>query len=179
MGDQITEYLSRTYDLKMDFVQQEEQKGIAHAVDLTRRYADDSELIIILGDTIIDTDFTKIPAGRRVRPRSERGVEDPKRFGICEVDGGVITSIVEKPDDPRGNLAIVGLYYFKDSTPLFEACSEVIDREIMTKGEYQITDALSLMIDGGRLSCRTRSTDGTTAERSRRSSRPTGSCSKA
>ncbi len=147
-GDQITEYLAEAYDLPINFVHQKEQKGIAHAVDLTRQYADDSELIIILGDTIIDTDFTKIPkAGDFVL--GVREVEDPKRFGICEVDGGVITSIVEKPNDPKGNLAIVGLYYFRDSAPLYEACRQVIDRDIKTKGEYQITDALSLMIENG------------------------------
>ena len=147
-GDQITEYLTGAYDLKIDFVYQKEQKGIAHAVDLTRQYADNSELIIILGDTIIDTDFSKIPqAGDFVL--GVREVEDPRRFGICEVDDGVITSIVEKPDDPKGNLAIVGLYYFKDSAPLYKACRAVIDGDIMTKGEYQITDALSLMIDSG------------------------------
>jgi glucose-1-phosphate thymidylyltransferase len=115
---------------------------------ITRQYADDSELIIILGDTIIETDFTKIPeTGDFVL--GVREVEDPKRFGICEVDGGVITSIVEKPDDPKGNLAIVGLYYFRDSAPLYEACRAVIDRDIKTKGEYQITDALSMMIENG------------------------------
>jgi len=139
-GDQITEYLAGAYDLPINFVHQKEQKG--------RQYADDSELIIILGDTIIDTDFTKIPkAGDFVL--GVREVEDPERFGICEVDGGVITSIVEKPDDPKGNLAIVGLYYFSDSAPLYEACRQVIDRDIKTKGEYQITDALALMIENG------------------------------
>jgi len=148
MGDQITEYLARNYDLPIEFVNQEEQKGIAHAVDLTRKYADNSELIIILGDTIIDTDFTMIPkAGDFVL--GVREVDDPRRFGICEVRDGVITSIVEKPDDPKGNLALVGLYYFKDSSLLFESCRQVIDRGIMTKGEFQITDALSLMIDSG------------------------------
>jgi glucose-1-phosphate thymidylyltransferase len=147
-GEQITEYLKNTYDMKIDFVQQKEQKGIAHAVDLTRNFADNSELIIILGDTIIDTDFTKIPkAGDYVL--GVREVEDPRRFGVCEVEDGVITNIVEKPDEPKSNLAIVGLYYFKDSAPLFEACRAVIDRDITTKGEYQITDALSLMIEGG------------------------------
>lgn len=147
-GDQITEYLTDTYDLKIDFVHQQEQKGIAHAVDLTRQYADNSELIIILGDTIIDTDFSKIPeAGDFVL--GVREVEDPRRFGVCEVEDGVITSIVEKPEEPKSNLAIVGLYYFKDSAPLYTACRQVIDGNIMTKGEYQITDALSLMIENG------------------------------
>lgn len=148
MGDQITDYLSGAYDLPMNIVYQEERKGIAHAIDLTREHADNSELIIILGDTIINTDFLKIPeAGDYVLGVKE--VEDPKRFGICEVENGVITRIVEKPDEPAGNLAVVGLYYFKDSAPLFEACREIIDRDIKTKGEYQITDALSLMIKNG------------------------------
>lgn len=147
-GDQIRGYLTDTYDVPMQFVEQTEQKGIAHAVSLTRRYADRSELIIILGDTIVKTDFSMIPrAGENVLGVHE--VEDPRRFGICEVAGGAITSIVEKPDEPKGNLALVGLYYFKDSSGLYGACEEVVERGIMTKGEYQITDALSLLIERG------------------------------
>ena len=147
-GEQIREYLSAEYDMPMNFVVQTEQKGIAHAVDLTREFGDGGELIIILGDTIIDTDFAGIPgAGDYVL--GVRAVEDPRRFGICEVRDGIITGIVEKPDDPKGNLAIVGLYYFRYSTPLYEACRYVIDNGIRTKGEFQITDALSRMIDCG------------------------------
>ncbi len=147
-GELIREYLTREYDIPMHFVTQEEQRGIAHAVSLTREFADGSELIIILGDTIIRTDFGKIPeTGDYVL--GVREVSDPGRFGICEVDGHVVTSIVEKPDEPKSNLAIIGLYYFKDSAPLYEACSELIEKNITTKGEYQITDALQLMIGHG------------------------------
>ena len=60
-GDLIREYLTAAYKVPITFVEQTEQKGIAHAVSLAREYADDSELIIILGDTIIKTDFTRIP----------------------------------------------------------------------------------------------------------------------
>jgi glucose-1-phosphate thymidylyltransferase len=147
-GDLIREYLDGAYDMPISYVVQEEQKGIAHAVSLTREFADDSELIIILGDTIIKTDFRKIPtAGEYVL--GVREVQDPSRFGICEVDEGVITNIVEKPDKPKSNLALIGLYYFKNSGALFEACRSVIEDGIMTKGEYQITDALGLMIKNG------------------------------
>ena len=132
----------------MNFVVQEEQRGIAHAVSFTRRYADESELVIILGDTIINTEFEKIPlAGEFILGVKE--VDDPSRFGICNVEDGVITSIVEKPDEPAGNLAVVGLYYFHDSSPLFAACAELLDKNVMTKGEYQITDALQIMIENG------------------------------
>jgi glucose-1-phosphate thymidylyltransferase len=147
-GDSIREYLTGNYNVPISFVVQEEQKGIAHAVSLTREFADGSELVIILGDTIIKTDFDMIPKeGEYVLGVKE--VEDPKRFGICEVENGLITNIVEKPDTPRGNLAIIGLYYFKNSTPLFESCATLIEKDITTKGEYQITDALQMMIERG------------------------------
>lgn len=147
-GNLIREYLAGAYDVPITFVEQKEQKGIAHAVSLARPYADGAELIIILGDTIIKTDFNRIPKeGSCVL--GVREVSDPQRFGICEVEGGVIRKIVEKPEHPKGNLALIGLYYFIDSSPLFQACRDVIDGKIMTKGEYQITDALQLMIERG------------------------------
>ena len=146
MGERIREYLEATYDMPMHFVVQKEQRGIAHAVDLTRPFADNEELIIILGDTILQADFARIPeAGDFVL--GVREVDDPGRFGICIVEDGRITRIVEKPDEPIGNLAIVGLYYFSDSSSLYESCREIIDEGITTKGEFQITDALQRMIE--------------------------------
>jgi glucose-1-phosphate thymidylyltransferase len=147
-GDLIREYLSVAYKVPMTFVEQTEQKGIAHAVSLAREHADNSELIIILGDTIIKTDFTRIPKVASY-VLGVREVADPQRFGICEVEKGSVRKIIEKPEHPKGNLALIGLYYFKDSGPLFEACRSIIDKHVMTKGEYQITDALQLMIDRG------------------------------
>jgi glucose-1-phosphate thymidylyltransferase len=147
-GDLIREYLDGAYKMPITYVVQEEQKGIAHAVSLTREFADNSELIIILGDTIIKTDFNRIPAAGEC-VLGVREVEDPSRFGICEIEDGVIAGIVEKPDEPKSNLALIGLYYFKDSGALFEACRTIIEKDITTKGEYQITDALQLMIKNG------------------------------
>ncbi|HEY5133084.1 MAG TPA: sugar phosphate nucleotidyltransferase [Candidatus Krumholzibacteriaceae bacterium] len=147
-GDLIREYLTSSYKVPITFVEQSEQKGIAHAVSLAREYADNAELIIILGDTIIKTDFARIPKVASY-VLGVREVADPHRFGICEVEKGIVRKIVEKPEHPKGNLALIGLYYFKDSGPLFKACQDLIDKKIMTKGEYQITDALQLMIDRG------------------------------
>ncbi|MFO7915601.1 MAG: sugar phosphate nucleotidyltransferase [Candidatus Krumholzibacteriales bacterium] len=148
-GDLIRDYINSRYSgVKSDFVVQEEQKGIAHAVNLAREYADNSEVIIILGDTIIETDFNRIP-GVGDYVLGVREVDNPGRFGIVEAENGIVTGIEEKPDQPKSNLAIVGLYYLKDSSPLFEACGEIIRKDIRTKGEYQITDALGLMIEQG------------------------------
>jgi glucose-1-phosphate thymidylyltransferase len=147
-GGLIRSYLDENYDIPITYVVQKEQKGIAHAVSMTREHADDSALVIMLGDTIIKTDFRSIPlAGEAVL--GVHRVEDPRRFGVCQVENGIITSIVEKPDEPLSDLALIGLYYFENSAGLYEACAEIIEKDIRTKGEYQITDALQMMIERG------------------------------
>ncbi len=149
-GDLIEAYVKKNYpEIDVDFVVQEERKGIGHAVDLTRDLADTGEpILIILGDTILKTDLREM-----VRSKSNalgvKEVSDPRRFGVCELSGGYITRLVEKPEDPPSNLALVGLYYFMDSKSLFEALREEIESGIMNHGEYQITDALQIMIEKG------------------------------
>lgn len=149
-GELIEEYVRKEYaHVKIDFVVQEQRRGIGHAVDLTREYADtDEPLLIVLGDTIIRTDLRAITeCGTNALGVKE--VEDPRRFGVCELTDGRITRLVEKPQDPPSNLALVGLYYLQDAGELFRALRAVIDGNIMTKGEYQITDALQMMIEKG------------------------------
>jgi glucose-1-phosphate thymidylyltransferase len=149
-GELIEEYVAKEYpEMKIDFVEQQERKGIGHAISLTRDVADAGEpLLIILGDTIIKTDLHRITASN-TNVLGVRGVEDPRRFGVCEVDGSKIVRLVEKPKDPPSNLAIVGLYYIRDSVKLFEMLEEQIDKDIKSHGEYQITDALQMLIDRG------------------------------
>jgi glucose-1-phosphate thymidylyltransferase len=151
-GDLIEQYVKKQYpDINVDFVVQEDRLGIGHAVDLTRKFADSGEpLLIILGDTIVKTDLARL-AKSRTNVLGVKAVDDPRRFGVCEVADGRITRLVEKPKDPPSDLALVGLYYFLDSKPLFEALREEIDSGLMNHGEYQITDALQIMIDKGHL----------------------------
>jgi glucose-1-phosphate thymidylyltransferase len=149
-GDLIEEYVRKQYtDLNIEFVVQEERKGIGHAVDLTRDLADSGEpLLIILGDTIVKTDLADVVRSK-TNVLGVKEVDDPRRFGVCEVSGKYISKLVEKPQKPPSNLALVGLYYFLDSGPLFKALRNEIDRGVMTRGEYQITDALQMMIEAG------------------------------
>lgn len=149
-GSLIEEYVQRQYpDLQVDFVIQDERKGIGHAVDLTRKAANVGEpLLIILGDTIIKTNLRSLVESK-TNMLGVKEVADPRRFGVCEVDDGFITRLVEKPKDPPSNLALVGLYYLLDPKSLFDSLREVIEGGIMQYGEYQITDALQLMIDKG------------------------------
>lgn len=149
-GELIEQFVRKHYpQLTVDFVYQEERRGIGHAVDLTRKVADTGEpLLIVLGDTIIKTDLKKVVA-QKTHVLGVKEVEDPRRFGVAEVEGGRITRLVEKPADPASNLALVGLYYLLNGQGLFAAIRETIDRNITTNNEYQITDALQLMIGRG------------------------------
>lgn len=149
-GELIEAYVRKHYpDIHVDFVTQAERRGIAHAVDMTRSVADTGEpLLIVLGDTIIRTDLAAITKCK-ANALGVKAVDDPRRFGVCEVTNGKITRLVEKPQDPPSDLALVGLYYLRDSSSLFESIRYVIDNDITTKGEYQITDALQRMIEQG------------------------------
>jgi glucose-1-phosphate thymidylyltransferase len=149
-GDLIEEYVRKAYpDVPVAFVTQEERRGIGHAIDLTKDVANTGEpLLIVLGDTIIRSDLTAITK-TGANALGVKSVEDPRRFGVCEVTDDRITRLVEKPVDPPSDLALVGLYYLENGAALFEAIRRVIDGNIMTNGEYQITDALQLMIEDG------------------------------
>jgi len=149
-GDLIEAFVAKRYpDLDVEFVMQEERRGIAHAVDMTRPVADTGEpLLIVLGDTIITADL-QAAVGRKRNVLGVKEVEDPRRFGVCEVHDGLVTKLVEKPQDPPSNLALVGLYYLADGRKLFNAVRWVIENDITTKGEYQLTDALQHMIEQG------------------------------
>ncbi len=149
-GDLIEEYVRRRYpDLDVAFVVQEERRGIGHAVDLCREEADgDEPLLIVLGDTIIRSDLDRITTCEH-NALGVCAVEDPRRFGVCEVTDGRITRLVEKPEVPPSNLALVGLYWLRDTAGLFRALRHIIDHDITTRGEYQITDALQHMIEQG------------------------------
>ncbi len=149
-GELIESFVKQHYpNLPVDFVFQEERRGIGHAVDLTREIANgDEPLLIVLGDTIIKTDL-KTVVSRKTNVLGVKEVEDPRRFGVCEVKGELITRLVEKPADPPSNLALVGLYYLQNGGALFNAIRHNIDKNITTNNEYQITDALQLMIERG------------------------------
>src|SRR5688500_7677408 len=77
-------------------------------------------------------------------------VPDPRRFGVAEVrKDGCVTRFIEKPQSMENNLVVVGCYYFKSAEKLLAAIEDQMQRGIMLKGEYFLTDTISLMIEGG------------------------------
>jgi glucose-1-phosphate thymidylyltransferase len=149
-GDLIEKYIREEYpDLEVDFVTQTERKGIGHAIHMTREVADSDEpLLVILGDTVIRTDLARITRSSE-SALGVKEVADPRRFGVAEVAEGHVVKLVEKPRNPKSNLAMVGLYYLRDAHLLFETLQKQQEQDIRNHGEYQITDALQMMIDKG------------------------------
>ncbi len=148
MGEKIKEYVLGHYPIKVDFVEQEERLGLGHAIYLSRHTFSRDPILIILGDTIFDVDLQKMMNGEH-SVLGVKEVEDPRRFGVAETSNGFITRLVEKPDNPQSNLAIVGLYYIARPQILMDSLKEMIKANRRTKGEFQLTDALQMMMDAG------------------------------
>lgn len=147
-GDLVENYVRSSYDLDVRFVEQEEMLGLGHAIWTARESLTNEPALIILGDTIFDVDLSVLNTSR-FSSLGVKYVEDPRRFGVVMSEGGFVTRLVEKPETPISHDAIVGLYYISDPRVLRTALDELIERDIRTKGEYQLTDALQIMVDGG------------------------------
>jgi len=148
LGDRIRDYISGHYSLKVDFVEQAEPKGLAHAIHLARDTFTAEPLLIILGDTIFDVQLKPV----LTQPFSAIGVKnvaDPRRFGVVELENGFAKKLIEKPEQPASNLAIVGLYWIRNPRLLESCIQQLFERETTTRGEYQLTDALQLMVAAG------------------------------
>ena len=147
MGDKIKEYVLANYTIDVEFIDQEERKGLAHAVHLAKTTTSDP-FLIILGDTIFDVDLKPVIQGNHTSI-GVKYVDDPRRFGVTEEHDGYVSKFVEKPEHPTSNFAIVGLYWIRNPRLLDECINELFTRDIKTRGEYQLTDALQLMIERG------------------------------
>jgi len=149
MGDRVRSTISRLYpDLNLTFVEQPEQRGLGHAIYLTRDAVGKRDAIIVLGDTLFRVDFRQV-FDRHVSRIGVKEVEDPRRFGVVDMQGEKVRRFVEKPEHPPSKLAIVGIYYIVDTPALYGALDEMITSDRSTRGEYQLTDALQTMLERG------------------------------
>ena len=131
-------------------VLQSNPQGLGEAISLSLPYVNDDEpLLIILGDTLFEADLS-ILSNAQENILYTYKVDDPKRFGVAVVgEGGCIERLVEKPQEFVSDEAIVGIYYIKDVKALKAALKHIMDNDIRTKGEFQLTDALEMMIEQG------------------------------
>jgi glucose-1-phosphate thymidylyltransferase len=159
MGDLVENFVSNKYpNLKVEFVEQKQMFGLGHAIWTGKNtYKNNEPLLIILGDTIFDVDLEDAINGN-VSSIGVKKVDDPRRFGVVLLDENkkindknIINKFIEKPETPISNLAIVGLYYIANSNKLVKALDTLILQNIKTKDEYQLTDALQLMLNNGEI----------------------------
>ncbi len=149
LGDVVKEYIENYYpNVKSSFVQQESMEGLGHAIYTAIPTFDDEEIFIILGDTIFDVDLKGVFKDK-ISSLGVKEVEDPRRFGVAVLKDSIVQKLVEKPQTPVSNLALVGLYYVSHKQALIDCLNELVEKDIRTKGELQLTDALQIMIDNG------------------------------
>lgn len=148
-GEMIEDYVNQNYKFDSTFVEQKELLGLGHAIWTAAETFDNEPILIILGDTIFDADLS-LASEAGVNSIGVKQVEDPRRFGVVLLDEEEkIQKFIEKPQTPVSNLAIVGIYYFANGLKLKNALNKLIDQDIRTNNEYQLTDALQLMLESG------------------------------
>ena len=146
-GRNIEEYIKRNYSFRTSFIEQARLYGLGYAIHIGITKTDE-DLLVVLGDTIVELDWKGLISTGKNR-LVVKEVADPRAFGVVETRGDRIVALVEKPQNPPTNLAVVGVYYIKDAGRLKECTTEVINKGVTTHGEIQLTDAFELLLQRG------------------------------
>ena len=149
LGEQVVDFCSSYPNANFTFVEQKERLGLGHAI-YQGLDAIDEPLLIVLGDSIFELDYNRFLSSNN-STIGVATVPDPKRFGIVELAGNRISNVWEKPDNPPSNLALIGIYYISSQLELSLSIKHLIENNIRTKNEYQLTDAFQVMIDKGHI----------------------------
>jgi len=147
----IERYEDEYRGVPITYAHQREQKGLAHALLQAESHVD-GEFALMLGDNVFRANLGDV-VNRQNEDRADAAflveevpMEEASRYGVCDTNEyGEIVRVVEKPDDPPSNLVMTGFYTFTPA--IFHACHLVQPSD---RGEYEITDAINLLIQSGR-----------------------------
>src|SRR5436305_7305567 len=137
------------FGVELTYIVQDEPAGLAHAVLTAERYLGDSPFVMYLGDNLLQGGIGDLVAVFRDHAPDAlillTPVPDPEHYGVAELSDGAVVRLVEKPVQPRTDLALVGVY-------MFTACVHDAARAIEPsgRGELEITDAIQRLVDDGR-----------------------------
>ncbi len=132
----------------INYTYQEGEGGIADALSLAEYFADGEPICVVLGDNIIEKNISK--AVRDFENQKEgakillKEVPDPERFGVAEIEDGKLIGIVEKPSQPKSNLAVIGIYMYDGHVFNIVKTLKPSDR-----GELEITDVNNAYVQKG------------------------------
>jgi glucose-1-phosphate thymidylyltransferase len=136
------------FGAKITFIEQEAPLGIAHAVKTARGYLGQSPFVLYLGDNFVLGGIHSYVSNFLANGSNSQillhPVDNPRAFGIAQLDGGKVVRIIEKPADPPANLAVIGVYMFDPN--VFEVIETL---QPSGRGELEITDAIQGLIDRG------------------------------
>lgn len=149
-GDEIRESVGdgSRFEAKVTFIEQNEPAGLAHAVLTAEEFLDGSPFVMYLGDNLLRNGIAGLVDGfRRQSPDAMillTRVDDPSSYGVAELDGERVVGLVEKPENPPSDMALVGVYLF--SPAILEAAKTL---RPSARGELEITEAIQVLIDRG------------------------------
>jgi glucose-1-phosphate thymidylyltransferase len=149
MGDVVNLLGSgKDYGCRFTYKVQDEAGGIAQALGLAENFVGDDSMTVILGDNIFETDLVKAiqnypGKGAQILVKQ---VEDPERFGVAEIEGDQVTGIEEKPDQPKSDYAVTGIYMY--DAAVFDLIKNLKPSK---RGELEITDVNNDYISRGEM----------------------------
>ena len=150
-GDEVVNYLQQVaanLGAKAAIYRQLNPLGTGHAI-MCAEPSLDGPAVVAYADTLIRADFQiNLDADAQIWVKK---VEDPQAYGVVQLDqNGTITELVEKPQDFVSDLAVIGIYYFKEIAELKKELQKVIDQQLTRGGEYQINDGIKGMMAAGK-----------------------------
>ena len=147
-SNKVREYYGdgEKFGVKFSYIEQDQPRGIAHAISLCKDFIKNEKFLVFLGDNILKDDIRKY-VDEFKNSKADASVvlcevENPSRFGIADVENGKIKKIIEKPKNPPSNFAVIGVYLL---TPkIFEVISRL---KPSWRNELEITDALQMLLE--------------------------------
>lgn len=149
MGDVVNLLGSgKDFECRFTYKVQDEAGGIAQALGLAENFAGNDTVVVILGDNIFEHSLQKAVDSYKGEGSQIliQEVEDPERYGVAELEGEKVVSIQEKPQNPKSNYAVTGIYFY--DSKVFE-CIKTLKPS--GRGELEITDVNNYYIKNGQM----------------------------